>query len=31
MEVKVWDATETMDLEIYTRQVAQAERKMMAR
>jgi len=29
--VKVWDATETMDLEIYTRQVAQAEREMMAR
>jgi hypothetical protein len=29
--VKVWDATETMDLEIYTRQVAEAEREMMAR
>ena len=24
-EVKVWDATETMDLEIYTRQVVAAE------
>ena len=23
--MKVWDATETMDLEVYTRQVAQAE------
>ena len=29
--MKVWDATETMDLEIYTREVAQAEREMMAR
>jgi len=29
--MKVWDATETMDLEVYTRQVAQAEREMMAR
>jgi len=29
--VKVWDTTETMNLEIYTREVAQAEREMMAR
>ena len=29
--MKIWDATETMDLEIYTREVAQAEREMMAR
>ena len=29
--MKVWDATETMDVEVYTRQVAQAEREMMAR
>jgi len=29
--MKVWDATETMDLEIYTREVAQAEREMMSR
>ena len=27
--MKVWDATETMDLEIYTRQVAQAEVRTM--
>ena len=27
--MKVWDATETMDLEVYTRQVAQAEVRMM--
>ena len=29
--MKVWDATETTNLEIYTREVAQAEREMMAR
>ena len=29
--MKIWDATETMDLEIYTREIAQAEREMMAR
>jgi len=29
--MKVWDATETMNLEIYTREVAQAEREMMSR
>ena len=29
--MKIWDATETMNLEIYTREVAQAEREMMAR
>ena len=27
--MKVWDATETMDLEVYTRQVAQAEVRTM--
>jgi len=29
--MKVWDATETTNLEIYTREVAQAEREMMSR